>query len=47
MVEKPSCDTDNEEKFAELELSVLHLQSNVAISETNLAVHPFIQRVVE
>ncbi|EDR09748.1 dynein heavy chain protein 2 [Laccaria bicolor S238N-H82] len=34
-------------KFAELELSLLHLQQNVEIPETNLVVHPVIQRAVE
>lgn len=34
-------------KFAELELSLLHLQQNVEIPETHLAVHPVIQRAVE
>ena len=34
-------------KFAELELSLLHLQPNVEIPETNLIVHPVIQRAVE
>ncbi|EJD04236.1 cytoplasmic dynein heavy chain 1 [Fomitiporia mediterranea MF3/22] len=34
-------------KFAELELSLLHLQQNVEIPETHLIVHPVIQRVVE
>ena len=33
--------------FAELELSLLHLQQNVEIPETNLVVHPVIQRAVE
>ena len=34
-------------KFAELELSLLHLQQNVEIPETNLGIHPNIQRAVE
>ncbi|KAJ8515286.1 hypothetical protein ONZ45_g7260 [Pleurotus djamor] len=34
-------------KFAELELSLLHLQQNVEIPETHLVVHPVIQRAVE
>ena len=34
-------------KFAELELSLLHLQQNVEIPKTNLVVHPVIQRAVE
>ncbi|KAF8870591.1 cytoplasmic dynein heavy chain 1 [Gymnopilus junonius] len=34
-------------KFAELELSLLHLQQNVEIPETNLIIHPIIQRAVE
>jgi len=34
-------------KFAELELSLLHLQQNVEIPETHLIVHPIIQRAVE
>ena len=34
-------------KLAELELSLLHLQQNVEIPETNLVVHPVIQRAVE
>jgi hypothetical protein len=34
-------------KFAELELSLLHLQQNVEIPETNLIIHPVIQRSVE
>ena len=34
-------------KFAELELSFLHLQLKVEIPETNLVVHPVIQRAVE
>ncbi|KAJ7037806.1 dynein heavy chain, N-terminal region 1-domain-containing protein [Mycena alexandri] len=34
-------------KFAELELSLLHLQQNVEIPETNLVIHPNIQRAVE
>lgn len=34
-------------KFAELELSLLHLQQNVEIPETHLIIHPFIQRAVE
>ena len=35
------------EKFAELELSLLHFQQNAEILETNLVVHPIIQRAVE
>ncbi|KAF9481287.1 cytoplasmic dynein heavy chain 1 [Pholiota conissans] len=34
-------------KFAELELSLLHLQQNVEIPETHLIIHPIIQRAVE
>ena len=34
-------------KFAELELSLLHLQQNVEIPETHLTIHPLIQRAVE
>jgi hypothetical protein len=34
-------------KFAELELSLLHLQQNVEIPETHLTLHPVIQRAVE
>ncbi|KAJ7210662.1 dynein heavy chain [Mycena haematopus] len=34
-------------KFAELELSLLHLQQNVEIPETNLVIHNSIQRAVE
>ncbi|KZT09045.1 uncharacterized protein LAESUDRAFT_696464 [Laetiporus sulphureus 93-53] len=34
-------------KFAELELSLLHLQQNVEIPETHLTIHPIIQRTVE
>ncbi|KAJ3566624.1 hypothetical protein NP233_g6881 [Leucocoprinus birnbaumii] len=34
-------------KFAELELSLLHLQQNVEIPETHLVIHPMIQRAVE
>lgn len=34
-------------KFAELELSLLHLQQNVEIPETHLVIHPAIQRTVE
>ncbi|KAL0062365.1 dynein heavy chain [Marasmius tenuissimus] len=34
-------------KFAELELSLLHLQQNVEIPETSLIIHPVIQRAVE
>ncbi|KAI0358856.1 dynein heavy chain protein 2 [Trametes cingulata] len=34
-------------KFAELELSLLHLQQNVEIPETHLTIHPVIQRTVE
>ena len=43
MAEKPSCDTDNEEKFAELELRSLHLE----IPEANLVVHLVTQRAIE
>lgn len=34
-------------KFAELELSLLHLQQNVEIPETVLGVHPIVMRAVE
>ena len=34
-------------KFAELELSLLHLQQNVEIPETHLFIHPTVQRAVE
>ena len=34
-------------KLAELELSLLHLQQNVEITETHLIIHPVIQRTVE
>jgi dynein heavy chain 1 len=34
-------------KFAELELSLLHLQQNVEIPETHLVIHPVIQRAIE
>ncbi|KAG6864894.1 hypothetical protein C0991_006509 [Blastosporella zonata] len=34
-------------KFAELELSLLHLQQNVEIPETHLVIHPVIQRAVD
>ncbi|KAE9394324.1 dynein heavy chain protein 2 [Gymnopus androsaceus JB14] len=34
-------------KFAELELSLLHLQQNVEIPETHLVIHPVIQQAVE
>lgn len=34
-------------KFAELELSLLHLQQNVEIPDTTLAIHPFVLRAVE
>lgn len=34
-------------KFAELELSLLHLQQNVEIPEIHLTIHPIIQRAVE
>jgi hypothetical protein len=34
-------------KFAELELSLLHLQQNVEIPETHLVIHPAIQRAVD
>ncbi|EIN13215.1 dynein heavy chain protein 2 [Punctularia strigosozonata HHB-11173 SS5] len=34
-------------KFAELELSLLHLQQNVEIPETHLIIHPAIQKAVE
>ena len=33
-------------KFAELELSLLHLQQNVEIPETHLVIHPIIQRAI-
>ena len=33
-------------KFAELELSLLHLQQNVEIPETNLVVHLVVRRAV-
>lgn len=33
-------------KFAELELSLLHLQQNVEIPETHLIIHPVIQRAI-
>jgi Dynein heavy chain, N-terminal region 1 len=33
-------------KFAELELSLLHLQQNVEIPETHLVIHPNIQRAI-
>jgi len=33
-------------KFAELELSLLHLQQNVEIPETHLVIHPVIQRAI-
>jgi hypothetical protein len=33
-------------KFAELELSLLHLQQNVEIPETVLAIHPAISKAV-
>ena len=33
-------------KFAELELSLLHLQQNVEIPETHMIIHPVIQRAV-
>lgn len=34
-------------KFAELELSLLHLQQNVEIPETDLIIHPQIRKAVE
>ena len=34
-------------KFAELELSLRHLQQNVEIPETHLVIHPIIQRAVQ
>jgi hypothetical protein len=34
-------------KFAELELSLLHLQQNVEIPETHLVIHPVIQKAVD
>ena len=34
-------------KFAELELSLLHLQQNVEIPDVHLSVHPAVQRAVE
>lgn len=34
-------------KFAELELSLLHLQQNVEIPEIHLIIHPVIQKAVE
>jgi hypothetical protein len=34
-------------KFAELELSLLHLQQNVEIPETHLVIHPVIGKAVE
>ncbi|KAI0727592.1 dynein heavy chain, N-terminal region 1-domain-containing protein [Fomitopsis betulina] len=34
-------------KFAELELSLLHLQQNVEIPETHLSIHPTVLRAVE
>ncbi|KAF8627873.1 hypothetical protein AX15_004203 [Amanita polypyramis BW_CC] len=34
-------------KFAELELSLLHLQQNVEIPETHLIIHPVIQKAVQ
>jgi dynein heavy chain 1 len=34
-------------KFAELELSLLHLQQNVEIPETHLIIRPVIQKAVE
>lgn len=34
-------------KFAELELSLLHLQQNVEIPETDLIIHPQIKKAVE
>lgn len=34
-------------KFAELELSLLHLQQNVEIPETDLVIHPQIRKAVE
>ena len=34
-------------RFAELDLSLLHLQQNVEIPETHLIIHPTIQKAVE
>ena len=34
-------------KFAELELSLLHLQQNVEIPDIHLVIHPLVQRTVE
>lgn len=34
-------------KFAELELSLLHLQQNVEIPETHLSIHPAVRKAVE
>ncbi|KAF5382234.1 hypothetical protein D9757_008925 [Collybiopsis confluens] len=34
-------------KFAELELSLLHLQQNVEIPETHLVIHPVIQKAID
>jgi len=34
-------------KFAELELSLLHLQQNVEIPDTDLIIHPVIKRAVD
>ena len=34
-------------KFAELELSLLHLQQNVEIPDIQLVIHPLIQKAVE
>jgi dynein heavy chain 1 len=34
-------------KFAELELSLLHLQQNLEIPDTHLVIHPAIERAVE
>ena len=34
-------------KFAELELSLKHLQQNVEIPETHLVIHPIVQKAIE
>ncbi|KAI6146694.1 dynein heavy chain, N-terminal region 1-domain-containing protein [Pisolithus tinctorius] len=44
---KMVCIPMTKKKFAELELSLLHLQQNVEIPETHLIIHPVIQRAVE
>ena len=36
-----------EKKFAKLVLSLLHLQQNVEMPQTNLVVHPVLQQAVE